>query len=423
MKKKTYRIVLIVAISILTLFGVIGVFNAAANAQEYINLNISIPLPNCPGQLGDSVRCEGNLVTGVKDAPALVVALFQFGIILGAVIMVAIMVIGGLMILASAGFQSRVQQAREMITRSGFALLVLIFSVVIITQVNPRLLNLTLTDTGSDVFDTINVCKNFLDEPSCSADETCLWSGSTCLAEATASCTEMSIEAACGTKVGCEWIASAQKCVEPKNQNQADCETFTQSNHCANGQACIWERGCTVIELQTVIDNFKTNTSDPTNSYNPQTLNPCVKYDNPNNCNADPLCAWQQGGACFSEKDALSRPCNLPGFQNENNCPFSCKWDDDIEACVAGSSVGLTCEEDGDCSNNHFCAKETNTCQERLPLNDTCDGVGNDDDDRVCDFGLYCNDTPGIGTNECTSCDNASVKSPVDSLWCNGNQI
>jgi len=112
-------------------------------APDFIPLQVGIPFPNC--KTDENFVCDNNQVIAVKDATALVTAIFQFGIILGAIVMVTIMVIGGGQYMLSAGVSEKAYAGKEKIIKGFYGLTILIFSVVILNQINPALVKLSLT--------------------------------------------------------------------------------------------------------------------------------------------------------------------------------------------------------------------------------------------------------------------------------------
>lgn len=109
---------------------------------------LQVPIIGACDPNSDSVCCseDGTATVAVKGAPDYINTIFKFGIIFIAILLVGVLVLGGLMYTGSGGNPERAGTAMSFIKNAAYSLVVLIFSVVILNQVNPRLVSLNVSN-------------------------------------------------------------------------------------------------------------------------------------------------------------------------------------------------------------------------------------------------------------------------------------
>lgn len=118
---------------------------ACAVKKKLISLQIPI-IGACVES--DSVCCseDGNSTVAVKGAPDYVNVIFRFGVIFIAVLLVGVLAVAGLMYISSGGNPAVAGKALDYVKNAAYSLVVLIFSVVILNQIDPRLTSLNISN-------------------------------------------------------------------------------------------------------------------------------------------------------------------------------------------------------------------------------------------------------------------------------------
>lgn len=125
-------------------FGLSATEKACADKKGLIPLQIPI-VGACVDS--PSVCCsEDKLSTvAVAGAPDYISAIFRYAIIFLAIVVVGVMVVAGLLYISSGGNPAKASKALDYMRNAAYSLVVLIFSVVILNQVDPRLTSLSIT--------------------------------------------------------------------------------------------------------------------------------------------------------------------------------------------------------------------------------------------------------------------------------------
>lgn len=121
----------------------------------WIPLQVAIPVPNC--QDIEGMLCIGNMLVGVRSLGEMIVALFQFLSVMIAVLLSVLLVIGGIMYIAAGGSSDYVSKAKGLIKKSSLSLLVVLFSVLFLYQLNPKLINPELSKI--EAIERISCCQ------------------------------------------------------------------------------------------------------------------------------------------------------------------------------------------------------------------------------------------------------------------------
>lgn len=167
MRKMTFRILLAIFCAFL-IAGQALAFTETENACIKTNglIPLQIAIPSCNKALLDTqvdptreICCNDakTATIAVLDAPNYIAPLMRFGLIAAASLFSALLVIGGLMYMGSQGAPDYVNRARKLMKNSASGLILIIFSTVILYQINPALISLTLTKP--DTILAIKCCK------------------------------------------------------------------------------------------------------------------------------------------------------------------------------------------------------------------------------------------------------------------------
>jgi len=138
--------------------------NTCIKTNNLIPLQVSIP--GCDDKLlkeqtdpnRDFCCNEARTETiAVKDAPNYIAPLMRFGLIASAVLFTALLVIGGLMYMGSQGAPDYINRARKLMKNAATGIVLIIFSTMILYQINPALIALKLTKPEAIL--SIKCCK------------------------------------------------------------------------------------------------------------------------------------------------------------------------------------------------------------------------------------------------------------------------
>jgi|GEM_PF-5295606 len=150
-----------------------GQFKNKLTDANWIILQIPIPFPGCSNAaLKDFVKCcddpdiqnyyveknsalaqtyksfapicPSGSVAAVKDIPSFVLVAIQFLTVAIIIMMVLIMMFAGIQYLTSMGSSAKAHKSLELLKHSAFGLIIVLFSSVILYQVNPKLLTLSI---------------------------------------------------------------------------------------------------------------------------------------------------------------------------------------------------------------------------------------------------------------------------------------
>lgn len=176
----------IIAFTALLMLGVFFLSSSpalAASAKEtltadnWIILQVPIPFPGCSNAalknnvkccneeiiktyyaqtssgLGQTYKsaapiCPLGSVAAVKDIPSLILVAVQFMTIVIIIMMVLLMIVSGIQYIVSFGNAEKAKKSLERVKHGAFGLVIVLFSSVILYQVNPKLLTLSITKPG-----------------------------------------------------------------------------------------------------------------------------------------------------------------------------------------------------------------------------------------------------------------------------------
>ncbi len=126
--------------------------NSNNNAKIYKSLNFEPQV-----QIPNSIFDKKSVAVGHYDAGSgkmyssllaeYIKALYNYGLIIGSILAAVVLMGGGMLWLVSAGNDSRISQAKELITGSIVGLVILFSSWLILTTINPNLVKLKILET------------------------------------------------------------------------------------------------------------------------------------------------------------------------------------------------------------------------------------------------------------------------------------
>lgn len=146
-------------------------------ADDWIILQVPIPFPGCSNAalknnvkccdeeiiktyyaqtnsgLGQTYKsaaptCPSGSVAAIKDIPSLILVAVQFLTIAIIIMMVLLMIISGIQYITSFGNAEKAKKSLERVKHAAFGLVIVLFSSVILYQVNPKLLSLSIAKPG-----------------------------------------------------------------------------------------------------------------------------------------------------------------------------------------------------------------------------------------------------------------------------------
>ncbi|MCC6639405.1 hypothetical protein IT409_02505 [Candidatus Falkowbacteria bacterium] len=226
------------------------------NNNEAIDLLINIPVPNCSSLNTDAtiVKCEGNMVDGVYNLPAFMNVIFQFIIVAGITVVVFMAILQGFKILFYSPIASKIKDAKASLVKLITTLIILMFSVVILNQINPKLIDGSLDITN---ITRVEMCDDIDEREVCLENNTtCEWSDGKCQNITTNDCVIATEKTKCDPKK-CDW-SEVRKVCEIKNiqGNELACFTAgTDSYDCSLlKETCELVSGCYPKEPSAVIN-------------------------------------------------------------------------------------------------------------------------------------------------------------------------
>lgn len=140
---KAFKLISAILISVPILAAMILSSSPLASAADYIPLQFQVQVPNSP--LQGSSFSVGTYVskTGTMSSDLLaryISAIYEYGLGVVAILAAIVLMAGGVLWLSSAGNDTRISQAKEMITGSVIGLVILAGSWIILNTINPDLL-------------------------------------------------------------------------------------------------------------------------------------------------------------------------------------------------------------------------------------------------------------------------------------------
>ncbi len=280
-------------------------------------------------------------------------SIYRYGISLGALLALGGLVYGGFRYLTSAGNEEAVTSGKQAIFAALSGLVIMLFSHMILKQLDPRLVELRLSIPETDSLNT-GVCRSDSD---CSNGQICNF-GACADRDNPRSSTSCDPDAADHDRTVCEDRNGAGSiCINPTGGGQPIC-TDTQLGQ--NGRGCI--------------DNTRCNTGLA-----------CVAVGSQHRCTDH-----NNGSPCGNNTDCTSRNCDVAGtcqpaagggaIANGNPCTSNQDCQSEIcsnrspRTCVNGTNS--SCDSDNDCFNSYFCnmsgARAGWRCQESL-VNGLCE--------------------------------------------------
>lgn len=455
MKQHILRSLAVTAI-LTTLIGVLFVIPYSASAaggrerlleKDWIILQVPIPYPGCTGDKDGSnefVKCCNNPdvvdyyaginasrltskrptigcfgVAAVKDAPALVVVLAQFITFILAIFVVIVLMIAGAAYITSGGSPDKAKKATDMAKHAAASLVIVLFSVVLLNQINPALIKLTVTgivkienvalvsqcpeaqqtkcgdkvpgyeDCRGLMCDPGNYCKVEKDKSAC--------------APQLATNAECTIDEMCKSGACAALIASPEKkqcfslqthlgsfCSDTKPcEGTLICQTDTAGNHCTFGYSgdpcdndaqCAASAGYVCIEGIINGDEFCSPAKVPYGRCSSNSDCPdghlCTKGYYSNNLFGN----WGSDNdlsTCLPEsKSVANEPVKLKDCNTNAHCLEN--TEDDTQFCNTDGDhfctkgfAGSPCKENDQCSSG-FCASIPNICTNGI-VGDRCD--------------------------------------------------
>jgi len=382
---------------------------SGTNSPYWIALQIAIPYPQClSSEYAADIVCNGPFVVAVRDVSFLIVSLFGFGIVMAAVFASAMLVWAGFQYVASAGNPSKAEAALDKVKGSALSLVVLIFSTVILNQINPKLTNISLTDV--ETVTGKRICTEIKDQAKCTTtgnkeDGTliaCIWQDGKCDFASNLFCPVLNAEECAKQATAGNCIVVGDKCAEKRKDTDAPCPTIADPAGCNNG--CVWQdSGC--------------NPRDPASVTAADSTCPAMIKSQ---CQSNGLCEWQSAGACFNQQKILAIDCENV---STSDCGDYIKCALVDGACVNAPSVDAPCTKHEECGSTLFCYT-SGQCKPRVGVGEVCDsmaygGATGEDDDKVCQPGLQCDDVwlgfSGTGECEKAACGSSDYNCPTTS--------
>jgi len=170
-KIKLFVSLLIIVVPLLVGLSVIipaNLVQAADTPPQSINFQPQITLPIKPFNqtsipVGEYVtKTQGNQTVGLMKSNLLaeyIKALYDYGLMIGGILAAVVLMGGGVLWLISAGNDSKIMQAKELITGSIVGLIILFGSWVILDTINPNLTVLPSINTQVISTDNIGCCE------------------------------------------------------------------------------------------------------------------------------------------------------------------------------------------------------------------------------------------------------------------------
>ncbi len=152
--KKMKKIIIIsfLWLFIITIFGIVSVEAQGPLQQRDITFEPQVPIP------GFEARKFGE--TGSTQYIAeYIVAIYRYGISIGAILATVVLMAAGLMWLTSGGSQEKIGQAKNMISGSIIGLVLLFGSYTILNTVNPELVSFNVREIGYIERATMGCCQ------------------------------------------------------------------------------------------------------------------------------------------------------------------------------------------------------------------------------------------------------------------------
>lgn len=379
-----------------------GPFKNKLTDADWIILQIPIPFPGCSNaKLAENIKCcddpdiknfyneknsaldqtyknyapicPSGSVAAVKDVPSFILVAVQFMTIVIIIMMVLLMVVSGIQYITSFGNADKAKKSLERVKHGAFGLVIVLFSSVILYQVNPKLLTLSINKV--DTIEEATLIEH-------------------CPEEGTVNC---------GEKIGTSYCQGRKcqlnyYCAEIKKDSEVqslncearldlgkDCEINDQclSSFCAISATDLSKKICTDVKA-VLAKNCNTNADCQGLFCHKRTglAGQCTFGRTANNCSNDTECDGQVGYKCLNDRCTIA------------NTPFS------------------RCEEDTDCASGSLCGEGVyyNTAAGNI--------LGSDNDMKTC---LPPSKNNATLSTEVYSCDDNGdcAMTPFNTPYCN----
>lgn len=279
-------------------------------AADALQFTPQIPVPG----MGSGSIPVGSEVNGIMTSDLLskyIQAFYNYGLRVGAILAAVILMGGGLIWLTSAGNQTKVGQAKEMIIGSLSGLVILFSAWIILNTVNPALLKLT-------PISLVNIswkygCCQYTDKAEMTTDQKCTASGGTFKLSETDKIFNKTTNYAVSTDGKTCTLPGC--CVMPLPSNSG-----FKTSKCMN--ATLGE--CPTIRGEFVADSCEAVAAN--DYYGCQEVDSCATSENGDYCFPDDTYYYCYNKTCWDKNGLLNEPCgNDPGSicKEASNCSTS----------------------------------------------------------------------------------------------------